>query len=264
MNKFKVILSHIGDFFNIENFIKLVNIASVLTFTAYSYAMFIAPFFDGGGSWKHVHSVWYSWQALNVGMLAFGSSVIAFNISRYNAMKQREREFVAARAFLPESLSELTHYFQACSPLLQEAWNCSDDHFDRCTSALTNSLPSLPPSYKSTFSSCISTAEGDVAEYLAYILMRLQIHHSRLTSMVNSFSEDSHYVGAVNIMTYMYCLAELQALINKLFDFARGLDDFDSSLLTLEQYSTAYNVLDIEVEDFPDLWGLTSRIYLTR
>jgi hypothetical protein len=40
--------------------------------------------------------VWYRWQTLNVRRLAFISSVIAFNIAKYNASKQRERQFIAA------------------------------------------------------------------------------------------------------------------------------------------------------------------------
>lgn len=74
--------------------------------------MFIYPWLNLGWSWGLVEDVWDRWQGLNVGMLAFISSVTAFNIGRYNAEKQREREFMASKAFLPDALSGLTSYLQ--------------------------------------------------------------------------------------------------------------------------------------------------------
>ncbi|MUK71497.1 hypothetical protein GNP76_19150 [Aliivibrio fischeri] len=245
----------------IDNFIRLINAISSLTFLIYIYAMFVAPFIDGKGRWDYVHDVWYSWQALNVGMLAFGSSVIAFNISRYNADKQREREFIAAKAFLPESLSELTNYFKKCTPMLVEAWNRAADKSDLCNTQLLNTLPPLPNSYRAIFSSCISTADKNVGEYLAYILTRLQIHHSRLKSLESDFSDDEGMVQIpTNILSYMYRLAELQALVNKLFGYARSTEEFNDKKITLEQLETGYNVLNIEVEDIDGLWDLTVRL----
>ncbi|UAB68703.1 hypothetical protein INR79_09070 [Vibrio sp. SCSIO 43132] len=248
-----------------DKVIKVVNVVCFVTFLAYAYAMFIHPVINSGGSWKYVHSVWYSWQALNVGMLAFSSSVIAFNISKYNGKKKREREFVAAKALLPESLSELTKYLKKCTPMLVNAWERASDCSDRCSTPLVHSHPELPQSYRAVFSSCIASAENEVGEYLAYILMRLQIHHSRLSSLQNEFSEDEH-VSQIpeNIMSYMYCLAELQALINKLFGFARSIEGFDGNNLTLEDFGTAYCMLNIEVDDIDGLWGFTTRVYENR
>ena len=44
----------------------------------YIFSMVVYPFFNGG--WGHVQNVWSSWQALNVGVIAFVSSLIAFYI----------------------------------------------------------------------------------------------------------------------------------------------------------------------------------------
>ena len=98
----------------IKNFnIRIINWIGALILGIYLYSMVIFPLFEGNFSWKYLQSVWHSWQGLNVGILAFVSSVIALNISRYNANKQRERNFIAARAFLPEAFSELTKYFNS-------------------------------------------------------------------------------------------------------------------------------------------------------
>ena len=243
-----------------EKFIKGVNLCSIIVFALYFISMFVVPWFSG--DWNHVQSVWHSWQALNVGLLAFASSVIAFNISKYNSNKQREREFIAARSFLPHALSELTRYFESCVPALIEAWNRAENKQDKCKSALESRPPINPEAYKETFSRCITHADPEFAEYLALILRKLQIHQSRLESMFNQFSPQSiSPASSLNIESYMYCIAELQALINQIFEYARGDGSFNNSPLSLENYGTAYSNLNIHVEDFNDLWGFTSRIY---
>ncbi|MEW8626991.1 MAG: hypothetical protein AB2551_14655 [Candidatus Thiodiazotropha sp.] len=78
----------------------------------YFISMFIIPLVDNALNWGGIQNVWDRWQSLNVGMLAFISSITAFNISRFNANKQRERDFLAAKAFLPDALSELIDYFE--------------------------------------------------------------------------------------------------------------------------------------------------------
>ena len=118
----------------------------------YFVSMFIYPWFDNDTGWVHVQNVWGRWQGINVGMLAFVSSITAFNIARYNANKQREREFLAAKAFLPHALSELTEYLNSCASILQEAWNATEEN------RLGPQELELPESYKTVFSNCIKYA----------------------------------------------------------------------------------------------------------
>lgn len=61
------------------------------------------------------------------------------------------------------------------------------------------------------------------------------------------------------IISYKYCLAELQALVNKTFGFARGIDEFDSSRLTVDEFTAAYLNLDIIPDEYDDLLGFTAR-----
>jgi len=222
--------------------------------------MFLAPWIEGQSDWIYVQKVWDRWQTLNTGMLAFISSVIALNIAKFNSNKQRERRFIAARAFLPHALSELTSYFKSSSRLLIEAWErCGDPGLDR-SHPLEADFPELPEEYKETFSRCIADAESDVGDYLAYILMRLQVHHSRLRELNDSFSEGSRNVPVrENIKSYTYRLGELQALTNRLFDFARGFAYLAGSDLEWDDYSNAYSNLDIWLEDIDDLEGFTRR-----
>lgn len=225
--------------------------------------MIVYPAIIGG--WGHVHAVWYTWQSLNAGVLAFAASVVALNAVKYAEEKKRQRSFVAARAFLPQALSELCNYFDKCALLNIEAWLRAKDKSDLCESPLSSELPCMPKRYEAVFKDCISEAQPHVGEHLAYILMRLQIHHSRMVSMCAEFSEDSDYVTVhVNIMNQVFGLAELQCLVNQLFDYARGIGDFDGRPLEAESFFSTYRVWNIDLEGHPDLVGFTERNHAKR
>lgn len=243
-----------------ERYIKGINIVSAGLFFIYVIFMFIVPWTDG--DWKHVHSVWHSWQALNVGLLAFASSVIAFNIAKYNNKKQREREFVAARSFLPHALSDLTSYFNLCAPVLLMAWDRAEDRLDNCRTALELELPMTQKYYREIFERCIMYGEPEVGKYLVNILVKLQVHQSRFESMYKDFSPESITPAtSVNIECYMYCLAELQGLVNKLFIYARGGESFNCKPLAINDFWTAYLGLGIHPADYNDLQAFTQRTY---
>jgi hypothetical protein len=250
-------LKHIG-IVKADTLISIVNWMAIPLFVIYVICMIIAPWIKGRGDWVYVQDVWDRWQSLNVGALALISSMVAFNISRYNENKKRERDFIAARAFLPEALSELTTYFKSSGSLYTEAWE--NAKAGRYKTPLQAPIPSLPTGYKETFSRCISLAEPDVGERLAYMLMRLQVQHSRLQELANSFKEDSKMmVVSQNIITYLYRLAELLALTYCIFPFARGSEEFNSRDLVFDDFQNAYGNLDIWVDEFDDLAGFTQR-----
>jgi hypothetical protein len=231
----------------------------ILVLLTYVYSMFINPLFHGG--WNGALKVWSSWQSLNAGFLAFASSIIAFSIARYRAEKQRKREFVAAKAFLPEALGELDAYFKQSALLYAEAYRRASNKKDGCKTPLIYPLPILPKHYRAVFRSCIHSATPDVGEHLAEILSLLQVHIARLTSEHNEFNPDSHMKKIpYNIMCHIYCLGELQALVNKTFSFARCEEDLDCSPLTRDELVTAFHNIRIETDEIVDLLKFTTRI----
>lgn len=239
-------------------FIFVINWFGIPLIFIYLFCMIIFPWIKGQGDWRYVQSVWSDWQALNVGMLAFTSSIIAFNISRFNADKQRERNFIAARSFLPDALSELTTYFELSASLLKEVWGKVQTQNTRST--LSTPLPELPVNYRKIFSRCIKYAEPDIAEFLAYVIMRLQVHNSRIEDLPESFNKGSfEIILSQNVISYLFRLGELQALAGRTFEFARGLETFDGSDLTWEDYRNAFANLGIQAEDYDDLIGFTKR-----
>lgn len=78
---------------------KIIRIAPYLLiplFGTYLVAMLAYPWWSEKGDWDGVQAVWDRWQALNVGVLAFTASVIAFYTSHYRMIEQRKQDYVAA------------------------------------------------------------------------------------------------------------------------------------------------------------------------
>lgn len=233
-----------------SNLVSLVNVLGGITVVVYTVAMMVYPWIHGGWSWSHVQVVWDRWQALNVGVLAFMSSLIAFNIAGYNASRQREREFVAARAFLPSALSELVPYFKESARVFKRFWDTEPDLADD-QELPELQTPRLPDAYKGVFADCIRHASPEVGEYLSRMLVGLQIHNARLQGLLHPDEEiDVHVVSKHSLLTCLYRLAELQALVAQLFEFARGESVFTSRKLEWEDFRNAFGNLNIRPDQF--------------
>lgn len=227
-----------------DTLVNLLNFVGLPMAAIYAFCMFAWPWISGRGDWNHVQEIWDRWQSLNVGMLAFVSSITAFNIARFNAEKQRERDFLAAKAFLPAALSELVSYFKASATVFTLGWEPRPEHSPNFV------VPDLPSAYKSVFSDCIRHADPNVGDYLSRILVWLQVHDSRMRGYVEQH-HDGSYINPDkhNLITYLYRLGELQALVGKLFEFARNMSEFDSAPLEWEDFRNAYANLDIWTEE---------------
>lgn len=226
---------------------------------AYAVDMFVAPLFFTCADWDCVQDTWDRWQSLNVGILAFMSSVIALSISRLNAKNQKERQFIAARAFLPHALSELCRYFKSSSAVLRCFWEEMDSQAGKYIGPSPKDFDELPDLYKEVFSRCIEFAEPEVGDQLSFILVRLQVFHSRMESLKSSLGSTTNQLSPHELITYLFSLAQLQALINQLFPFARGQELFDSEPLTWEVYQNAYANLDLWLSDYEGLEDFTKQ-----
>jgi hypothetical protein len=235
-----------------------INWLCVVIGIPYLISMLIYP--STQGDWEHIHTVWYTWQSFNTGVLALAASIFALNSVRYTEEKKRQRNFIAARAFLPQALSELSSYFESSSRLVIEAWERAKDGGDPCKTPLRAECPKLPAGYQQVFKDCISEAPPEVAEHFAYVLVRLQIHHSRMESLVRDFVEDSNAVHIpLSLMTYVFALAELQGLVNQLFKFSRGMGSFDNKPLSEGSFNSCYRNWDVEIDENDGLKGFTQR-----
>jgi hypothetical protein len=248
-------MKHLG-LIKADTWVKVVNWIGIPSILLFLICMVAVPWISSGLDWEYVQAIWDRWQTFNAAMLAFLSSWIAFNIAKFNALKQREREFVAARAFLPQALSELSQYFSACAKYLKAALDQCNESTDYKIGVQTSS-PTPPENYRSIFSDCIRLAEPDVAEQLAAILRDLQIHLSRMKELGKQDQNSTLIIGSMNITSYMYSLGKLQVMVNCLFDFARGTSDFTAGKFGWEDFRNAYGVFDWHVEDIEGLESLT-------
>ena len=212
----------------------------------YFGSMFVVPCIYGQGDWDYIQSVWDRWQSLNAAMLAFFSSVTAFYISIFNSNKQRSRDFNASKAFLPSTLSGLINYFEACAAVYKNGWSTNNQN----NQEFKPELPLLPVDYAQVFANCIRHAEPDVGDYLAKILVNLQVHNSRMREYVNQSNQDAVFsLGDINLITYFYRLGELYALVANFFEFARNLGEFNSRPLVLDDFDKAYGCLNIYYDE---------------
>lgn len=229
-----------------------------IKFALYIFAPFILIYFISmliypwaQGDWKHVQAVWDRWQSLNVGILAFTASCFALLASHHFSQAQhdliigqRERDFIAAKAFLPGALSVLCDYTEACIPPLEEAWQRDKDIGSR--TPLLNPIPELPKDYKDIFKSCISLAPKEAGDHLSKILEKLQIQNSRLTEFSNNFKSASFtLMDNGTVLGKINDIAELRWLIDQTFDYARGRNRFFEEEKRPTNWDLEYNKLKL-------------------
>jgi len=237
-------MKHIG-VVKFDTLVKVLNVVWIPVALIYVGSMLLYPWLALGWDWHQVQNVWDRWQSLNVGMLAFLSSITALNISRFNAEKQREREFRASKAFLPDALDELSSYLDSCAAVFVAGWNAQRGE------PINVAAPSPPPGYKEVFRECIRHAEQDVGDFLSRMLFRLQVHSARLEGYLEE-QKDGKWLSPdrYNLLSYLYGLGKLQAMVNKLFPFSRSMAAFDSAALDWEDFNNAYRSLGLWIEDF--------------
>lgn len=215
----------------------------------YFFSMVVCPFFAGNMDIQYLLEVWHTWQSFNAGMLLFISSWILYESTRYHDEKQKDRNFIAARAFLPEVLSELTKYFNKSATLLSEAYEKSSKPFISRQIPLEAEVPDLPQRYKEIFAKCIRTAEPEIGNYLVSILGKLQIQNSRITDLKKYVAEDTDEVLMREIILEYICdLVELQVLVSQIFTYARGEEKFSVKELNMDSYLNAYRILNLHSE----------------
>lgn len=226
----------------------LVDIANYVgwpVLAIYCFSMFAYPWFGGSWSWKHVQEVWDRWQTFNAGALAFAASLVAFNISRFNESRQRERDFTAAKAFLPSTLSGLMEYCTRSARIYKAMWEPVG------AEPAAHEHPDFPPNYREVFSNCIRHADPSVGSYLSNILVRLQVHDARLRDAIAETQQLHQQVAdRHNIISYLMCIGEIYSLMGNLFSFARDEDTFREKPLDWSEFRSAYAIMDLEIEDF--------------
>lgn len=77
------------------------------------------PLYISNLDWNYVQSIWNTWQTFNAAMIALLASIIALTATMYSENKRRERDLLAAKALLPEALSQLIYFCKHSAGLLK-------------------------------------------------------------------------------------------------------------------------------------------------
>lgn len=271
----------------------------VAVILVYICCMFVYPYCSGGYDWDYLIWVLGYWQTFNAAMIALFSSFIAFimmlfklNVERENLEKERERNFTASRAFLPNVFYDLTVYCEKCAKLQMDAFRKTQkverlenemeelkklDHneekfnaiqvvekmLDEARAAkLDYGFVNLPDSYTEVFRRCIKYANQEVSLYLSELITKLQIHNARINDLVSNFHQDSGeiYFTSSFLDDFLY-LGTIRVLIDRQYNFARGMSDFDNSPIIWDEYRNAYSVMNIWIEVVVDRFGCTLEKY---
>ncbi|MFM2477349.1 hypothetical protein [Celerinatantimonas sp. MCCC 1A17872] len=231
--------------------IKLISCVIIASITfLYIFSMFIYPLYIGGIS--NLLGVLAEWQTLNAGLIA----LIAAAITAYIAIKidanarerndnqiraenarekerlrreeqlrqdQREREFKAAKAMLPHSLSLIASHVEDCTFLLLQAYfqlmmrNPQELNPPQKTE-LAEKFKLLQKPHESIlfFKECIILGNENESRYLSKALTELQIFFSRMESFEKSYGMHSYWIKEMLIYSiYFYFV------ITGLFDYSR-------------------------------------------
>ena len=184
-------------------------------------------------NWAQIQNVWDRWQAVNMGMLALSASVIAFAAAQYREHRTIQRRMDAARAFLPEQLSELTEYCRLGMRTLEVAWHRVSDENDDLSTPLRPAPPPLPQTYREVFKENLQYAPAPVVRHLTQILGELQVHESRIRSLESAFRPPHNPIPIpIVVKDYLTNLAIINARVDRLYAYGRPSGIFDDSPFT--------------------------------
>lgn len=188
----------------------------------YLASMVAYPFYISDLDWNYVQGVWNTWQTFNAAMIALLASIIAL-AAMYSESQKRERELLAAKALLPEALTQLIYFCKHSASLLKEAYiNRNEPNSDPYLLYINGDIHQIPEWVGSAFQGCIIAADKPDAVYMAGILAELQVIRARLVSIHHDSNKDMELlVMPDDLISHIRQLGYLVAKVNALFPYAR-------------------------------------------
>lgn len=217
----------------------------------YVLSMLVVPWISSHGNWDYVQRVWDRWQSLNVGVLAFAASYMALQISRFNTNERNRREFVAARAFFPQALSDLSSYCSELVDVLLQAH--ARAHSDDANAIeLQLDMPRVPDNVYPVLDRCIRTAPPQTAEFIAQFLGSLQVALARSASVVAPNERQRRVIHTSRSLTdYIADVVVIRIQIDLMFPFARNETSALPTQVEVRAIRTAFAMLGIRGLDIP-------------
>ncbi|WP_394166197.1 hypothetical protein [Photobacterium piscicola] len=230
---------------------KIITSGLLITLTLYVFFMVIMPFYDGG--FHQALKVWEKWQTFNSGMIALVAAIITAYTAvyidkqarqrdnknredeerRYKDTKatekrkhdeQREREFIAAKAFLPHVLADIDTYAKICTktlfPLLSGVefkHRVTNEKIKELNEHFQSINP--PQNFEKVFQDCIKFGNEYESKKISKLLLDFQVFNSRMKGFKDN-DDQSEY--STNYMTEMLVYTiYFQLKVIGFYDFAR-------------------------------------------
>lgn len=219
----------------------------------YFVMMILKPWFDGGGNWSYVQEVWSHWQTLNAAMIAFTASLLAVYAAKYHEEMNRKRQLLAARALLPQALSDLTKYTTDMASFYTESLE-----FWKGMPKSTGKKP-VPPKLDmanttAIFTKCMENAEIKVVLEMANILSRTQYLSARVENEYENNQPSRRPSWRGDIDHQLFELGKLQARVNRMFDYGRDLQSkLDLSEFKSKEVADGLSNLKISRTQYPNV-----------
>ena len=191
VNKYVIIVSRLVVHWSKFGIAYTVGVFTILALIWFLCAVFF-PVVINFPNWIEIQNIWNRWQPLNVGFIALTASVIGLWMARVQANRDRNDNFIAARAFLPEQFSALTNYLYEVVAYLNAAYgNINSDGVVDRSKAIGIDPPALPQEYREVFRDVIRFGDNAVRTRMTKILRDLQILDSRIMKFDRENSTDT-------------------------------------------------------------------------
>ncbi|MGF1768989.1 hypothetical protein L4D06_16600 [Enterovibrio makurazakiensis] len=224
------------------------SIFAIALICTYIVMMTIKPWLDGGGNWSYVQGVWSHWQTLNAAMIAFAASLVAVYAAKYQDKQKRESQLLAARAMLPQALSDLTQNAKELAQFYKgtyEFWQADPPRQSKKPAPPKLNIDSATV----IFSNCMQHANIEVVEAMADVLSMNQYISARAQSEYSDISLIRKSVWRMNMESQLCELGEMQAKINRMFDYGRKLQS-ELKITELAEKEIIQGMLNIDIPDY--------------
>lgn len=248
---------------------KIISVVGVMLVAIYFISMIVYPVIQSSGNWEYIQKVWHRWQSLNAAMIALLITVSAIVTSlvihqhhKDQEKEERQRNFIANAALLPQVLVDLTDYCTRSMDVYVEALKRANERIGVHKEPLETLTPPLPTSHIQVFKECIFYADQKVSEKLAYVLKRLQVHHSCMEALKTEIGPQSTWIlDPANTHAYIYRLSEIHTWLNRFLVFSRGDDKkitdeenkFNNSSLVWNDFNNIFFNRPFLFDSNPDL-----------
>jgi len=207
------------------------------------------------------------WQTLIGSLIAILAAVIGAYyvqqqiwLAKAQEQERIDRRYDASRAILSLTLSSVILYARACTNYLKPILVQSAGGAIPTTAIPTSEPPQIPPETVTQLRDMIEAAPKAVRIDLSRLLTNIQIEDARLADLPEGIVNPSRIVTKSNIESYILGAAEIYAICEQFFQFARREVDKPSINLTNNSLSTALHVLGFPDYEYGPLHAQAERL----